>query len=253
MNVKVHIGKSDDYKLQSALLVYGQSSYNGFPYRHPFVTMHAVNHADGEPMLGPGKLVTPAALIDLVMGLGFKIPTEILPANVIVRGSDSIVWWSPARVRTMFFTEHNDDATMKTLNGKKYPVPALLFKVSGTQLWIRALAENKRPDTDGKVFMAPFWNCYANGTVCLGSSKIPRTKKVEQIYEWENSFFASEFSHAAGNTKSCAFPGGFLAMWLALQGKSAFPVEYLRPINQTLKQFVENSDGSYSNEVPEAE
>ena len=101
----MQIGKSEDYRLQSALMVYGKSSYDGIPYRHPFVTMHKVNHIEGEPELGPGQLVTPAALIDLVLGLGFKIPTEILPENVIVRGSDSIVWWSPAKVRMMFFSD----------------------------------------------------------------------------------------------------------------------------------------------------
>lgn len=253
MNASVQIGKSEDYRLQSALMVYGKSSYDGIPYRHPFVTMHKVNHIEGEPELGPGQLVTPAALIDLVLGLGFKIPTEILPENVIVRGSDSIAWWSPAKVRMIFFSDRNNDATMKILNGKKYPIPALIFKVSGTQLWIRALAENKRPGVETKLCMAPFWNCYANATVCLGSSKIPSTKRVEQIFEWEDSFFASEFTHAAGNNKSCRFKGGFLSMWLSLQGQATFPTEYLRPLNQTLKQFVENSDGSYSNNVEGAE
>lgn len=253
MNVGIQIGRSDNYRLQSALMVYGKSSYDGFPYRHPFVTMHKVNHIDGEAELGPGKLVTPAALIDLVLGLGFKIPTEILPDNVIVRSSDTIVWWSPAKIRTMFFNDRNDDEAMKMLNGKRYPIPALLFKVSGTTLWVRALAENKRPGAADTLCMAPFWNCYANATVCLGSSKIPRTKKAEQIYEWEDSFFASEFTHAAGNTKSCRFKGGTVAMWLALQGQNTFPTEYLRPLKHTLKDFVENSDGSYSNEAAETE
>lgn len=42
MNTSVNIGSSQDFRLSRALLVYGTSSYQGLPYRHPFVTLHEV-------------------------------------------------------------------------------------------------------------------------------------------------------------------------------------------------------------------
>ena len=47
MNISVNIGSSQDFRLSRALLVYGKSSYEGYPYRHPFVTLHDVIH-DGD-------------------------------------------------------------------------------------------------------------------------------------------------------------------------------------------------------------
>lgn len=44
MNTSVNIGSSQDFRLSRVLLVYGTSSYQGFPYRHPFVTLHEVIH-----------------------------------------------------------------------------------------------------------------------------------------------------------------------------------------------------------------
>jgi PRTRC genetic system protein B len=252
MNAKTLIGKSEDYKVSKALMVYGKSSYDGYPYRHPFVTLHDVAIVGGEAVLGKGDLVTPAILADLVLGLGFTIPTEILPEGVIVRSSDTIVWWTPAKTRTMFFNEKQGDKMMMDLNGKVYPHPALLFKASGSNLWIRALARNERPSGDSSLFCAPYWNCSGNGSVCMGSSRIPRTMRVEQITEWEDSFFASEFTHAGQNAKPCLFKGGLLSMWHLLRGQAKFPLSYLRPVNQSLKQFVENKDARYEDEAAAA-
>jgi PRTRC genetic system protein B len=249
MNAKTMIGKSEDYKVSKALMVYGKTSCDGYPYRHPFVTIHDVSLVQGEAELGPGRLVTPQILADLVLGLGFTIPTEILPENVIVRSSDTIVWWTPAKTRTMFFNEKQGDKMMVDLNGKVYPHPALLFKASGRSLWIRALAKNERPTIESTVYCAPYWNCSGNGSVCMGSSRIPRTMRVEQIAEWEASFFASEFTHAGQNAKPCLFKGGMLSMWHSLRGKSEFPSAYLRPVNQSLKEFVEYINAKYEDDA----
>src|SRR4029077_17737300 len=51
MNTCVSIGASHEFRLSRVLLVYGKSSYDGFPYRHPFVTLHEVIHVGEEAHL----------------------------------------------------------------------------------------------------------------------------------------------------------------------------------------------------------
>jgi PRTRC genetic system protein B len=247
MKTYVHVGSSKDFLLNRALLVYGESSYDGFPSRHPFVTVHEVKHADGQARLGAGTLVTPSLLASLINDLGQSVPVEILPECTLVRTAEMMVWWSPASTRTMYFVNRGDDKGLRELNGKQYPHPPLLFKISGRSIWIRALAENRRPEAETKLCMAPYWNCYDNAVVCTGSTRTPQQKSVAAIREWERWFFQSAFSHAAGVTKHTLFPGGLLAMWRYLQGKKQFPAKYLVPLKQNLEQFVASNDTSYAN------
>ena len=79
MNTSVNIGSSQDFRLSRALLVYGASSYQGFPYRHPFVTLHEVVHDGHRARLSEGQLMTTEMLIDVMVGLGRSVPIEILP------------------------------------------------------------------------------------------------------------------------------------------------------------------------------
>ena len=250
MNIYVDIGSSQDFKLTRALLIYGKNNYDSIPYRHPFVTLHEVFHDDRGARLGEGQLATPRILTDLVSQLGSPLPIEILPERVLVRVPEMIVWWTPACVRPMFFSDRGSDEGMKELNAKTYPHPALVFKAHGTRLRVRALRENKRPTANTVLFMAPYWNCYEDGNVCTGSMRIPRAKSVDAINSWERSFFQSEFTHAVGSQKGTRFPGGLLAMWRALARKRRFPVRYLAPTTQTLSTFVTSHDHKGRNQRP---
>jgi len=244
----VNIGSTQDFRLSRALLVYGKSSYDAFPYRHPFIVVHEVIHDNDGARLAEGQLVTPQMLIDLTVSLGQSVPVEILPERVIVRTQETIVWWSPARERIMFFSDRGDDAVLKKMNGKRYPHPPLLFKTAGSHLSVRALLENKRPKPGTKLCTAPYWNCYENGVVCTGTMKIPREKSVVAIEGWEESFFQSEFTHGAGVRNHVSYPGGFLAMWKFLEGKRNFPNRCLVVAKQTLADFVKSDDHSYRNQ-----
>jgi len=247
MNTSVSIGSSQDFRLSRVLLVYGTNSYNGFPYRHPFVTLHEVIHENDEARLSEGQLVTPQMLADLMTGLGRSTPLEILPERVLVRTADMIVWWAPASQRTMFFSDRGEDVALKKLNGRRYPHPPLLFKASGSSLWIRALAVNERPKAETSLYIAPYWNCYDNGVVCTGSMRIPREKSVVAIDGWERAFFQSEFTHAAGAVKHTNYPGGLLGLWQHVMGKDHFPVRYLVKARQILAEFVRDNDHQYRN------
>jgi PRTRC genetic system protein B len=249
MKAFVDIGRSQKYRLEKALLVYGQSDYNFYPARHPFLTLHSVVHNGQEPSLGVGELVTPNALIDLLESLGQEVKAEILPANILVRTSETLIWWIPAGQHLLFFNDRGSDKTMTDLNGKKYPNPALVFRAAGSCLWVRALAASERPTAETPMYMAPYWNCYANGVVCNGSMRIPQQKSLASMRVWEDAFFNSEFTHATGNSRQTRHPRGFLAMWKYLQGKKTFPSRYLVNVKQTLAEFVACNDTSYSNGV----
>jgi PRTRC genetic system protein B len=229
------------------MLVYGTSSYNGFPYRHPFVTLHDVIHESDDTRLSEGQLVTPQILVDLMTSLGRSTTLEILPERVLVRTADTIVWWAPSSERTMFFSDRGGDAGLKKLNGKKYPHPALLFKASGSHFWIRALAANERPKPESPLYIAPYWNCYDNGVVCTGSMRMPREKSIAAIEGWERAFFQSEFTHAAGAVKHTNYPGGLLRLWQHVMGKHHFPVRHLVQAKQKLAEFVSDNDHQYRN------
>jgi PRTRC genetic system protein B len=146
----------------------------------------------------------------------------------------------PASIRVVFFSDHGGDTTLAAMNGKQYPHPPLIFKVSGSHLSVRALAENKRPNTKTVMQMAPYWNCAENGVVCTGSMRIPREKSVSAIEGWETAFFRSEFTHANGTRTR--HPKGLVALWKSLQGKETFPARYLLPVKQTLSDFVNPND-----------
>src|SRR5258708_26263911 len=178
MNTSVNIGSTQDFRLSRALLVYGKSSYDAFPYRHPFLVVHEVVHDDDGARLAEGQLVTPQVLIDLMVGLGQSVPIEILPERVIVRTSNIIICWIPARERIMFFSDRGDDAVLKKMNEKRDPHPPFLFKTAGRALSVRPAPENKRPKTRTKLWTAPYWNCYKNGVVSPRTTKKPRRKSV---------------------------------------------------------------------------
>jgi PRTRC genetic system protein B len=128
MNTSVNIGSSQDFRLSRALLVYGTSSYQGFPYRHPFATLHEVVHDGNGARLAEGQLMTAEMLWQMVTGLGRSTPVEILPERVLVRTGEMIVWWAPAGPRTMFFADRGDDRALRKMTGERYPQPPLVFK-----------------------------------------------------------------------------------------------------------------------------
>jgi PRTRC genetic system protein B len=248
MNTYVNIGSSQDFRLTRALLIYGKSSYDSIPYRHPFVTLHEVIHDGDSARLGEGQLATPQMLADLMVQLGRSVPVEILPERVLVRTPEVMVWWTPACERTMFFSVGGGDPSLRVLNAKRYPHPPLIFKSCGVRLWVRALSENRRPSAATQLYAAPYWNCYDDGNICTGSMKVPRERSIQAIDSWEQSFFQSEFTHVVGNRKRTGFPGGLLPLWKAIAGRKRFPSRYLIRANQTLDAFLSNHDHNSRND-----
>ncbi len=165
MTKSAHFGSNSSFGLSKAILVYSDG-------QQLFATMHEPRDSPdgGPPYLDAGEALTIDFLKQLAKGLGRSVPREILPSNVLARTPDMLVWWMRQQRRAMFF---NDSGDGRTLNGKVFPQPALVFKVCGSELSVRALAENKRPRPDTPLMFAPYWNCDAGGRVCQGSMRAP--------------------------------------------------------------------------------
>jgi PRTRC genetic system protein B len=234
MRTYVEIGGSEELRLKGALLVY-QGKSRGF------VTWHELRQTDapGAPFLGEAQELSTEFVRNLAQGLGTGTPTEIFPQTVLVRTAELIVWWTPASIRTMFFT--SNDAQAQGLNGRRFPQPPLVCKVSGRDFWVRALFENRRPhDAKMKLMIAPYWNVDGEtGWTCQGSMRSPGESGIASIGLWEQAFFQSEFTHQNGVRKLTTHPDGFLGLWSSLAGtRTQFPVAYLNPANETLQEFV---------------
>ena len=235
MHAFVSIGANCEFKLSEAVLVYRAGGGGAF------ASLHRVKQADdGVPYLAPGEPLTTAFLRTLAQGLGAQVKPEIFPENILARTPDLLVWWSPPQRRVMFFGGTDQEA--RKLNGLVFPHPALVFKVVGKDLFVRALATTSRPAPDTPLKIAPYWNTDSRGLVCAGSMRVPESSDIASIPAFEAGYFQSEFTHAAGAVRLTSHPGGFIGLWKGLAGRKRFPVQYLIDAGETLHEFVARGD-----------
>jgi PRTRC genetic system protein B len=234
MRVGVEIGETKNYQLKEALLVYEGSN------NECFVSRHAVSKTKagrGTPILLPAQPLTKAFLESLVLSLGGSGEDEVLPPNILAKGSRMIAWWTPSRHRQMFFS--SGDPEIKKLNGKMYPHPPLVWLVRNCNLSVRALIDNGRPDRDTALAVAPYWNISDQGLVCLGDAMTPTTTRVDSLEGWEKGFFQSKFTHS-NIGRATRHEGGFAGLWKELADKEhLFPKDALIQLPQTLESFIE--------------
>jgi len=167
--------------------------------------------------------------------LGGRVQAEFLPESVLARTERLIAWWTPPQKRPMFFGTTQGD--MAGMNGAIFPQPALVWLAMDHSLSVRALKENHRPVADTKLCVAPYWNVYDTGNVCLGSMRAPDTSSVASIPQWEQSFYESEFTH--GNVgRLTRHGGGFEGLWKELAGNEEFPIDSLIELPETVGEFL---------------
>lgn len=220
MYLDAEYGDSTPLQLVNAILLYGTEQ------RVRLATVHKpMRDPQGGPaILDPGEPLSHEFLDRMVRGLGSELPSTFLPNNILIYSSSLTAWWERAQVRSMFFAQNCDG---KTLDGRRFPHPALLFAVHHGHLMVWALAEDSRPTQDSWLYMAPYWNTYEDGKVCHGTMQAPPVVRVENLAQWSHAFFASQFTGSNLGIQQCTHPEGFLGMWSSLIGANTFPVEYL--------------------------
>jgi PRTRC genetic system protein B len=221
MRFRASYADTEALQLRAALLLYGGGSGISFASVHEPLKDRA-----GAPYLDAGRPVTLDFLRTLARGLGMGMRPEILPPQVLARTPELTAWWVPAAIRPMFFAQTCDG---KTLDGKLYPHPPLVFAVERSRnLAVRALLENVRPGRNTAVTIAPYWNTSTDGSVCLGSMPATESSALDTLDAWVDGFFRSEFTHPNA-AKLTTHPEGHLGLWRDLAGKGRFPPEWLAP------------------------
>ena len=235
MQVAMQIGKTHDFQLKKAILIYEDQ----VSQREKFATVHPVvpQGPEKQASIGPGTLLTTRFLENLYLGLNRAPQTVLLPANVLAYTADLVAWWTIPRLHRMFFSDGAEDR--QAMNGTICPHPALVWKVQRGSLSLRALCDPVRPKPEATLMVAPYWNTeISRGDVCEGTMPRPRQTDLTNMLEWEEGFFNSQFTHPSGMGKLTSHPGGFMGLWTELSGKQQFPANYLVSCGQTLQQFV---------------
>jgi PRTRC genetic system protein B len=231
MRAYIGIGGSWEFKLSEAVLVYRAGGGEAF------ASLHRVKQDDsGVPYLAPGESLTTAFVRSLAQGLGAQVKPEIFPEYVLARTRDLLVWWSQPEQKVMFFGGTDQEA--RKINGLLFQHPALVFKVFDKNLFVRAVATSSRPRPETHLKTAPYWNTDSRGLVCAGSMRVPESSDIASIPAWQDAYFQSQFTHAAGAVRLTSHPGGFIGLWRSLAGRNRFPVQYLTDAGETLQEFV---------------
>ena len=231
MQAYVAIGANSEFKLSEAVLIYRAGGEGAF------ASLHRIKQADdGVPYLAPGEPLTTAFVRTLAQGLGAQVKPEMFSENILARTPDLLVWWSRPQRRVMFFGGTDEEA--RKISGLVFPHPALIFKVVGKDLFVRAIATSSRPGPGTPLKTAPYWNTDARGLVCAGSMRAPESSDIVSIPGWEGAYFQSEFTHAAGAVRLISHPGGFIGLWRSAAGRERFPVQCLTDAGETLQEFV---------------
>jgi PRTRC genetic system protein B len=233
----------DTYHPESAIVLYRTqrpaSDYQSaqehlLAMRHPIrLTNSTANTL--VPTLGPGTFVT-ASLINELNKLVDQAPLRYIPENVVAVNHTSVAWYEPAATRTMLFDPASDDA-VRAFNGRVIPHPPLLFIAGNRNIRVFALPDDRRPTGDVPLLIAPFWNVFREGVVCLGSMPIPKSADPSNVRQWTDAFFNSYFTHLNG-AKNWAHPGTYAELLRDVLDAGAFKPTWLKRANTTVERAI---------------
>jgi PRTRC genetic system protein B len=227
------------WSLSDALLCYRASDEYGRAQHAVFQAPVTVDGA-GVPQIGALRPVSAAFLAALRARTAAKVPLEFLPPHVLCRMPGTIVWWTPPCVRRLCYGDQQGEFSQ--LHGYEVHLPAFVWRLTnGRTLAIRAVAGTDRPSPDTALAVAPVWNVYDDGGVCLGSMRAPHRDAVECIGEWVDGFWGSAFTHPNANRGALVrHPEGFFGAWVAAR-TLPFADAWLVPAKQTLAEFVRSA------------
>lgn len=159
---------------------------------------------------------------------------QIQPENVLYESADTLVWYVPAQVRSMWFR-----IGKKRVERLMVPWPSLLFKAKKDDpaLQVFALRYKRRPQSDDPLYFPPLMNIYRDGRVCQGTAKLPEERSVKTLSEMESSIFDTYFTHLNHSEVIKGINGTDEAFryWeeLSKERKKRFPVKDLIPMMNT--------------------
>lgn len=160
---------------------------------------------------------------------------SVFPERVLYADASLLAWWCPAKIRPIFFRSGRED--LDSLSGLDVAHPSLFFVARPQALSVWALKELVRPDAETPVFVAPYFNLYEKGNMCIGNVRLPETLRATNanLKVWEEAFFETNFTHSNRGGKALThFEGGHDALWKAMREEFAFPSDSLVPMESTV-------------------
>lgn len=230
IHTQLGTGSTLELRLREAVFVY---TSDGTDPERTYVEVRPILEGPDGPQYGAGF---PADAAHLARMLRRDTPPrlELLDPRLLAVGEDEAAWWSPPRRHTLFFSVGRK---MERYSGVEVAMPALLYHVRGRQFRIRALACRGRPRPRTPLYVAPLWNVYRSGTLCMGSMPIPEGAPAECIDAWERSFWDSAFT-TPHDSRLCGHPKGYTAMLRALRSPDRFPTRWLVPSKERLESWL---------------
>jgi PRTRC genetic system protein B len=203
-----------------ALIFYHDSKGRAYPYKLPLVPVSEDEFDFGAPIQGSADDLR--ALRQCLDG-GITLHHE----HVLSNPSGVLLWWVPAAPRELMFDVRVTAAAgVEKLNGKAIPQPPLLMLTEGSTLYVYALAENKRPDVNTRLYKAPYWNMFENGQMCMGTVKLPDVIDAQNPEASTRRFFQSNFSGPSRPNIS-NHPRSHQEMWQDAIKQGAFDPSWL--------------------------
>lgn len=235
----VRFSGTEEFKLTKAILVYaGSDNKAGCATVHDIYTDKC-----GKPTILAGVAATAKSVAAIAALLTRQVKTGgFLPPTVLSVGIDSLVWWVPPAKSRIFF----DCEEFGGKRSAETPHPGLIFRVSGAREWsVFAVKGKDRPTLDSLIYIAPYFNTYADGAICTGNVTIPSGSAAGKASAWEKAFFDSYFTHPniQAPNKLVEYNGGAYRFWRdMLDGKyKRFPERVLVETGHRLEYLLDHS------------
>lgn len=168
----------------------------------------------------------------------FLQPKGIMPENVLYLNPASTghaIWYTKTQAVDLFFKKELG------IDSGKAIVPAMVWKASKNGIAVYAIKDKGRPKADTRLYDAPFFNIYEDGSVCMGTVDIrfdAHCALEDFIRQWQLYFWSSKFSHIIDGRLS-PIDGNIVQLWKEqVNTGRPFPNEILSKKNLTIKDII---------------
>lgn len=226
-----------NFRLAGAILFYQcKSGYGCSSSGQKAAAIFHFAREDGS--LAPGRALDMKALEYFFRNSNGADQLKFQDSKILARSCNSIVWYEKSRRAPIYFQIDRKNepgrAILNKLSGRTVVWPPLLFVIMNGILLCRALKSNRRPTPKTKLYIAPLTHINeANGAVCLPEGiRFDRESSLEEKVKMVSElFYLRQIEHPGGHD-------GFWVEYLKKKKNDRFPVELLKPANQTLGEIL---------------
>lgn len=218
------------YELTEAILIYTQRDSG-----HAYATQHDIaRHENDEPIIMAGSPLTRQRLRHWIKALDAEPPLELIADNLLARNADAIIWWTPARIRDLYFNLNKDHAKNLSTLARKIvrpaPCPAHVIAATRDTVYAFALADSSRPGPETVLLRSPILNIHRDGKLCWGTIRHPELSEPDAMQKFESAIFDAWNTHPNDDQTQIA-SGRLVALWDELVATKArsFPTDILPP------------------------